>query len=39
MANSLAKNLENIRLAMIGMVDGNGQPYGWSASTYALVSS
>jgi predicted dehydrogenase len=28
---SLVKNPDNIRLAMLGMVDGNGHPYSWSA--------
>jgi predicted dehydrogenase len=28
---SLVQNPENIRLAMLGMVDGNGHPYSWSA--------
>jgi predicted dehydrogenase len=27
----LVKNPKNIRLAMLGMVDGNGHPYSWSA--------
>ena len=27
----LAKNPDNIRLAILGMVDGNGHPYSWSA--------
>jgi hypothetical protein len=27
----LVSNPENIRLAMLGMVDGNGHPYSWSA--------
>jgi len=29
--NSLVPNPDNIRLAMLGMVDGNGHPYSWSA--------
>lgn len=29
--NPLIPNHENIRLAMLGMVDGNGHPYSWSA--------
>ena len=28
---SLVKNQDNIRLAMLGMVEGNGHPYSWSA--------
>lgn len=28
---ALVKNPDNIRLAMLGMVDGNGHPYSWSA--------
>lgn len=28
---SLVPNPDNIRLAMLGMVDGNGHPYSWSA--------
>lgn len=28
---SLIKDPDNIRLAMLGMVDGNGHPYSWSA--------
>ena len=28
---SLVANPERIRLAMLGMVDGNGHPYSWSA--------
>jgi predicted dehydrogenase len=28
---SLVKDPNNIRLAMLGMVDGNGHPYSWSA--------
>jgi len=28
---SLVPNTDNIRLAMLGMVDGNGHPYSWSA--------
>jgi predicted dehydrogenase len=28
---SLVPNVNNIRLAMLGMVDGNGHPYSWSA--------
>ena len=27
----LVKDPQNIRLAMLGMVDGNGHPYSWSA--------
>src|ERR1700722_12672328 len=29
--NQLVKNLGEIRLGMVGMVDGNGHPYSWSA--------
>lgn len=28
---ALVSNVNNIRLAMLGMVDGNGHPYSWSA--------
>src|SRR5688572_14034461 len=28
---ALVKDPHNIRLAMLGMVDGNGHPYSWSA--------
>lgn len=28
---SLVKSPDNIRIAMLGMVDGNGHPYSWSA--------
>ena len=28
---ALIKNPENIRLGMIGMTEGNGHPYSWSA--------
>ena len=31
MDKPLVKEPENIRLAMLGMVDGNGHPYSWSA--------
>jgi len=31
MDNSLVKDPQKIRLAMLGMVDGNGHPYSWSA--------
>jgi predicted dehydrogenase len=31
MDNPLVKDPQNIRLAMLGMVDGNGHPYSWSA--------
>lgn len=31
MCSALVKNPRNIRLAMLGMVDGNGHPYSWSA--------
>jgi predicted dehydrogenase len=31
MVRPLVKNPDNIRLAMLGMVDGNGHPYSWSA--------
>jgi predicted dehydrogenase len=31
MNKPLVKNPENIRLAMLGMVDANGHPYSWSA--------
>ena len=27
----LVKNLGDIKLAMLGMVEGNGHPYSWSA--------
>ena len=27
----LVRDVSNIRLAMLGMVDGNGHPYSWSA--------
>jgi hypothetical protein len=30
-SRSLVENPENIRLAILGMVDGNGHPYSWSA--------
>ena len=29
--SSLVRDPDNIRLAMLGMVDGNGHPYSWSA--------
>lgn len=28
---SLVKDVDNIKLAMVGMVDGNGHPYSWTA--------
>ena len=31
MSKPLVKSPDNIRLAMLGMVDGNGHPYSWSA--------
>ncbi len=31
MSKPLVANPDNIRLAMLGMVDGNGHPYSWSA--------
>jgi len=31
MPQALVKDVHNIRLAMLGMVDGNGHPFSWSA--------
>ena len=28
---SLVKDTNNIKLAMVGMVEGNGHPYSWTA--------
>lgn len=35
---SLVKNPNQIRLAMLGMVDGNGHPYSWSAILNGTVN-
>lgn len=31
MAKPLVRDRDNIRLAMLGMVEGNGHPFSWSA--------